>query len=379
MRNNLPVPWSGVMSRSHRPWLGAFVALCSGVIAARPALAQWTVTNLHPPGEWSGSWASGTSASRQVGSVVPDGGVIGAPPVYASLWNGTAGSWVNLHPDDDFWTQSEALGVADHQQVGHVIHVNVAGPPVSYQRACLWNGTAASIVFLSDSPSSALATSGTNQVGWVFTGGTGVHASLWSGTSDSRVELHPAGAAYSSALGVFGTQQVGSADGRAGLWNGTPESWVELHPAGATSSVAVGTTGTRQVGDAVVGGVKHASLWSGTAASWVDLSPTGATESSASGIFGDWQVGHSVFGGGSHASLWNGSDDSWVDLSMSLTGSWGDTYAQSIWSDGTTTCIAGYGFNVTTQRNEALLWSVPAPGSATPLGLAGLIAMRRRR
>ncbi|MCC6678115.1 MAG: PEP-CTERM sorting domain-containing protein [Phycisphaerales bacterium] len=367
--------------RTCGPRFDALAALCVLGFSSPTVLAQWTVTNLHPPGDWSGSLASGTSASRTVGSVEPGGGVIGKVPRYASLWGGTAESWVNLHPDDEFWTHSDALGISGHQQVGHVIHVNIAGPPVSYQRACHWSGTAASLVFLADSPSSALATSGTNQVGWVFVGGPGVRASLWSGTSGSRVDLHPLGASSSSAEGIWGLQQVGSADLHAGLWHGTAESWVDIHPAAAMTSIAVATSGAQQVGDAVVGGQRHASLWSGTAASWVDLNPAGALESSASGLFGGWQVGDAAFSNGSHASLWSGTAESWEDLSLSLTGSWGETFATGIWSGGSTLSVTGYGYNLQTERTEALLWTrpVPAPSAFAVLGLGGLVAARRRR
>ena len=114
---------------------------------------------------------------------------------------------------------------------------------------------------------------------------------------------------------------------RASLWSGTAGSWVDLHPAGASESVALGTSGTQQVGAArvedVVGGVYRASLWSGTAASWVDL--------------------HSLLPGGPSA--------------------WRDSSAESIWSDGTTTYVAGSGHNLATGRGEALLWTLPLPPS----------------
>ena len=62
-----------------------------------------------------------------------------------------------------------------------------------------------------------------------------------------------------------------------------------------------------------------------------------------------------------HASLWHGTAASWVDLSLDLTGSWRDTFARSIWSDGTTLFIVGEGINVAANRTEALLWTRPVP------------------
>ncbi|QOJ18516.1 MAG: hypothetical protein HRU76_13370 [Phycisphaeraceae bacterium] len=63
--------------------------------------------------------------------------------------------------------------------------------------------------------------------------------------------------------------------------------------------------------------------------------------------------------------MWSGTANSWVDLSTFLTGSWGYTYAESIWSDGTTIHVVGYGFNNATQRTEALLWTCPVETAIT--------------
>jgi hypothetical protein len=221
-------------------------------------------------------------------------------------------------------------------------------------------------------------------------------ASLWTGTAASWVDLSPAGSVYSRAFGVYGGQQVGHADflvdsppnvfpvaqSRAGVWSGTASSWVSLHPADAALSIAWGTSGNQQVGHAAINGNDHAGLWSGTAASWVDLHPAGATRSVAFATSGTQQVGYAIVNGVTRPSLWSGTADSWVDLSSFLTGSWGsDTIAQSIWTDGSTVYIAGYGFNNLTQRREALLWTqvIPAPSAVALLGLGGPVVLQRRR
>lgn len=365
-----------------RVWMSTRAAIATIVVSSVPAVvhAQWTVTNLHPQGEWSASFSLGASSARQVWRIVPDGGFIGGPPSYASVWLGSAGSCVNLHPDGEQWTDSEALGAVEHQQVGQVMFINRFGHPGMVQRAALWRDTAESLVVLSSNPSCALATSGINQVGWVAPGADS-HASLWSGTPESLVDLHPTGTTASIALATAGAQQVGVADGHAGLWQGTAESWVDLHPAGASTSRALGTTGMHQVGEAVIGGELHAGLWNGAASSWVDLNPAGCLGSSASATVGAWQVGAASQGDGTHASLWNGTAESWEDLSLALPGSWIDTYATGIWSDGSTLSITGYGVNIDTQRFEALLWSrpIPAPSTLTWLAATGMIAARRRR
>ena len=97
-----------------------------------PAAAQWTVTNLHPDGATS-SGASGVHNGQQTGTVYFFG-----TGYRASLWSGTAASWVDLHPGSG---DSSAFAIGAGQQVGQA---DVAG----LTHASLWTGTAASWVDL---------------------------------------------------------------------------------------------------------------------------------------------------------------------------------------------------------------------------------------
>src|SRR5215210_4207854 len=86
------------------------LAAILGLLAAKPAAAHlWTVTNLHPAGA-SESYAGGVHAGQQVGSVSFGGGFF-----RASLWTGTAASWVDLNPAG---ATSGAGGVYAGEQVG---------------------------------------------------------------------------------------------------------------------------------------------------------------------------------------------------------------------------------------------------------------------
>lgn len=321
------------------------------VLATTESNAQWTVTYLHPPGATE-SYALGTSGTQQVGWA-KFGGVW-----RAICWKGTAASWVDLNPEDA--TASQAAGTLGTQQVGTV---GVGG----ITRASLWNGTAASWIDLNPATaaySEAYGTTGTQQVGLARVGGI-TRASLWSGTAVSWVDLHPPGARESAAVGTYGTQQVGYVNfgpglaGHASLWNGTAASWEDLNPPGADNSEALGISGSQQVGYAVFDTHFSASLWTGSSALWVDLSPAGSSSSIATATSGLQQVGWANVDGEYRASLWSGTAASWVDLSAFLS-YWVDTFATSIWSDGTTTFIAGYGYNDETSRVEALLWTSSA-------------------
>ncbi len=311
--------------------------------------AQWVVVDLHPGTAYSS--ALGVAGGQQVGRTFPGGAD------HASLWSGTAGSWVDLNPTGA--ANSIANGVGGGQQAGYA----VVG---SSYRASLWSGTASSWVDLSPAGASDSAAYGVDagkQVGNAYFGGIG-HAGMWSGTSASWVDLKPANATDSAAYGVGAGQQVGyvlvDTAYHASLWTGTVGSWVDLNPSGATFSEAYGASGGQQVGIARIGGVYHASLWSGTAGSWIDLSPAGAVDSEAYGVNGGQQVGYATVGGRDRASLWNGTSASWVDLHVSLPTNFTSSFARGISHNVGVTYVVGYGYNATFSRREALMWILPA-------------------
>ena len=101
-------------------------------LGAASAGASWTVTNLHPAGATSSSaWAA--SGNQQAGRASVDG------VQHASLWSGTAASWVDLNPAGA--TESVAWAASGNQQAGRA---SVGGT----WRASLWSGTAESWVDL---------------------------------------------------------------------------------------------------------------------------------------------------------------------------------------------------------------------------------------
>jgi hypothetical protein len=167
---------------------------------------------------------------------------------------------------------SDALGAFGTQQVGWTHRTGQT------RRASLWHGTAASWVELhpaaATGESRALATTGYLQVGFAIVGANR-RPSLWRGTAASWIDLTPADAHSGTAAGAHGEHQVGwveiSGYGRASLWSGTAGSWVDLHPLGATASQANGVDGDLQVGSVIRDGVWRAGHWRGTSASWQAL------------------------------------------------------------------------------------------------------------
>lgn len=359
---------------THACGVAAGSGLAAFLLVASSASAQWSVSNLHP-GTQGDSYANAVWGTQQGGQISPGGFF-----PRAAIWSGTAASHVDLHPDGA--RDSLIVSTNGTQQVGFAFFDSDMTT-----QASLWSGTAASWTSLHPTgsiESYARSIAGSQQAGYADFG-TERHASLWTGTSGSWVDLHPANASRSDANATSGTQQVGFAEiggvSRASLWSGTAASRVDLQPGDAESSSALAIHGGTQAGWAIIGGVSRAGTWTGSAASWVDMHPASSSWSLASGAFGTQQVGGAIIDGNFHASLWNGTAASWVDLHSLLPGSWQYSFAQGIWSDGTTTRIAGYGFNLDTGRHEALLWtqSVPAPGAGVLFGLGGLLAARRRR
>ncbi len=323
--------------------LAALAALC----VVPEAQAQWTVTRLQPTGA-GGSGCDGVFGTQQCGGASLSGAIHGG------YWNGTSGTWVDLHLAG--LSHSQALATSGTQQAGFV---TIDGG----ERAALWNGTAVSWTDLhpdAATSSKAMAISGSQQAGFVQASGV-YRATVWTGTAASKVDLHPAGAAVSVAFAGNGSQQGGFAQlsgvFHAGIWSGSAASWTDLHPSGSEGSSVQAMAGSQQAGYAKFGGANHAGIWSGSAGSWVDLNPSGSTESQALATTGTQQAGFAKVGTAYHACVWSGTAGSWQDLAPFLPGSWGDSRASGIWTDGTRVYVSGVARNTSSGAYEAVLWT----------------------
>lgn len=348
-----------------------------GSLIACSAWSQWTVVELDPPG-------SNQAQARHVGQHGQVGYSRFGTNWNAGFWNGTAASWVNLHPSGA--TSSFAHAADGNQQVG-----NFSAPGIT-SHAALWTGTAASFVDLHPTGATISFASDVQngvQVGRANVGGF-FQASVWTGTAESWQSLHPSGASASALFAIDGAFQGGNATiggvSHAGLWSGSASSFVSLRPEGLPSSegsVVWAIHGGQQVGDVGPFNGFSAALWQGTAASYVSLAPTGSTQSTAVSVFDGWQAGQATVGGVAQASLWHSTAASWESLHNSLPSgrTWMSSIARSVWHDGTTLYVAGYAEELGTGQH-AFLWSRPVPEPASLLalvaGLAGL-AMRLRR
>ena len=118
------------------------------------------------------------------------------------------------------------------------------------------------------------------------------HASRWTGSAASFVDMNPPGAIISQILGTDGINQSGvfrrtptiPPDAfilRGAIWSGTAESVVDLHPGGGfgdhQSSIPAATEGGLQAGSFTGGESfpQHAVRWNSSRASYDDIHPTG--------------------------------------------------------------------------------------------------------
>lgn len=348
------------------------VGVAAAVVFAYPSMAQeaWVAVRLHPAGA-SQSWATGFDGSVQVGSAA-----FGV--VHAGTWRGNSASWQSLHSTSV--TSSQVLGAGSGQRVGGV---GVA----MEDHAALWSaeGGSALVDLHPDGSafSEALDAGGMQQVGnaGVIEAGGSVrqHASLWEGSADSWVDLHPAGFEVSFATGVDAGTQVGWVQDsiiaspaqriEASIWSGSATSWRSVHPPGSAGSSAWSVYGDFQVGVAEVSGENHAALWNGSAGTWVDLHPNGAAMSWAKSVWGRKQAGWVITGGRQVAACWSGGPTSFVNLHASLPGGYASSQATGVWSDGVHTFVTGFATTSDASNHaEAFLWVGPA-GCACPADL----------
>ncbi|QDV91911.1 hypothetical protein RAS2_30190 [Phycisphaerae bacterium RAS2] len=362
-------------------WFALYGALLSASVAA-PVRAQWTVTNLHPEGA-SESFATGVHAGQQVGYAkfgITD---------RATLWNGSAESWIDLNPFGA--SSSRALGIHNGQQVGQI------GVGSNSTRAAMWSGSAASFVSLHPAGATFSQAHGVydgRQVGEVRYGGSS-RATLWNNSS-TPLSLHPDWLASGSVAYGVDSNQVAArldmyGDPAAGVWNTSGSYWVNLGPPGTYWSGAYGVHAGEQVGWAYgyvwdPNTTIRAFMWRSYTNTGVDLHPAIASSSIAYGVHAGHQVGQVAFGaypGVPHASFWKGTAETWVDLHTFLPVHYQSSEARGVWhdQDAGITYVVGHGFNINTGRNEALMWTLPEPGSGllAMAAMLGLTATRSRR
>ncbi|MFT3683870.1 MAG: hypothetical protein QM783_02900 [Phycisphaerales bacterium] len=182
--------------------------------------------------------ANGVWDGRQGGSVSVGTGV--NRRTHAAIWSGTQASMVDLHPGASVAVHSMIMAMDGTQQVGSFLSAASGGGGATFSTGvpCLWNGTAGSFVDLTPAgytTGEARGCFGGQQVGATFDNGLGT-ACMWYGTAESFVNLQPEEALFSAAQCTDGVHQygvIGILEPITGLfpvrWSGTAESWELLN------------------------------------------------------------------------------------------------------------------------------------------------------
>lgn len=341
--------------------MAKMVVTIGSALIACIAQAQYTVEILHYA-RWPQSGCFGANSGQQVG-------LAGNYFFRAILWRGAGEPHVDLH--NQSWYGSVALATDGTRQVGHR---TIGVPGVQRVYATIWSGTAQSWVNLNppgNEISVAHGIAGDVQVGFVkpLSSQSFTYAVLWRNTAESMVWLHPPGTDHSEAFATDGNQHVGyvydSYEHKAALWEGTGARYIRLHPLGYGSSEAHGVANGQQVGYAALDGSGHAALWYGSTASFVDLNPDSVDQNWGSrayatngsvqvGMAGSWPAGVHV-----HAAAWRGSSESYVNLHQFLPSDYqgylvgAHSEARGIDAQGV---IVGWARHLPTNTNHAVIW-----------------------
>lgn len=189
---------------------------------------QTTVSTLHPSGALQ-SAINGISTTQQAGFFYSAAGQL-----RAALWNGTASSFIDLHPTIVPLIESVANGVANGVQVGGVRY------PSRVWHAVRWQGTAASAIDihpLAFYESVLTCTNGTQHGGYARALATSPNedAYLWTGTSPNGTILTPLGFQSARVNALAAGVQVGwgtrfnSVNEVALAWYGSSRQFIDLH------------------------------------------------------------------------------------------------------------------------------------------------------
>lgn len=344
-----------------------------GWLTPPDARAGWTAISLHPV---DGNITSSEATSVAAGQVGGNAAVNGVSN--AAVWNGASPAACSLLENYGASIPTGVFGVGGGRQVGY------------FNAAALWweAGSRRNFYPVGPTISAAYGISSVWVCGAIETALTASQATLWKLSGDSSeppVSLQPAGnETPSQALAIMGASasspglQCGLIGDRgqrhATLWQGTPESLVDLHPAGAIESVALALAPSLQGGFVITASsaevdTLHAGVWAGTAESFIDYHPDDPifTNSRINGLAEGIAVGSAWVGpdgvADGRAFAWLGSKNDTVNLHSYLPEAYIGSRANAVAWVGGEQWVAGWAYNSVDMRMEAMLWvnAVPEP------------------
>ncbi|MCB9859705.1 MAG: hypothetical protein H6815_04560 [Phycisphaeraceae bacterium] len=286
---------------------------------------------------------------------------------HASVWSGSAGSWVDYHP-----AGAESSAILDSASLLQIGYATLNGSA----SAGFWAATPTGWTKL-PSPNTdesvaqtSIAWGSPYFAGYAAFNGSAHHAVLWDFTPPvTLVDIHPAGALESVVhegngngeyvgTATFPTSPNSSRE-EAVMWPTPFAPHVSLHPQGMSASYAYAVSWDGQQGGAVLqSSTTRASLWSGSAASWVNLHPSSEHESIVYAARRGYQAGSTTdLNMLEHAAVWQGDAASWLDLHSFLPANYNESCATTISFSGRLLFIGGWARNSATGQREAVFWT----------------------
>lgn len=233
---------------------------------------------------------------------------VGVADTLPTIWHSSRASARRLNWGG--YRGGEALAVCGNRVGGNL------EPYGTGRNAVVWDlaaGTRVDLKPRTSSYSGVLAITDETEVG--FASGSSYGACLWHGSAASIVVLTPAGATEGAAYGATEDYQSGYAKfsgiDHAVLWRGSRTDYTDLHPLFANTSKSYGASGDSQVGYAEINHIEHAAYWRKTMESFVDLHevlPPFYTRSIARSVYEDDDtitvIGWADRWGGRDAVVW---------------------------------------------------------------------------
>ncbi len=338
-------------------------------------LVDWTTELLHPLGAQS-SKALDISGNIVSGfTTVPAGAEV---EEHAWKWNTETGMEEDLHPLwDPVSPKSWARASYGDTSVGfwwhpYEIFENGNWYVIYEPKACRWVGGPAGFeeIILGGSYEHTYlgdidASGSVGYAAWDDEVGNTYANAFWIDSAGLFRWLHPdSGASKSVTLAIDNGRQYGYINTpypgpatHASYWTGTANSVVDINPVDASRSWISKAEDGQQIGEADYAGGLEPTLWHGSEEGCVRLTPTGSLGAYVYGVGSGLQLGALNVGGMLHACAWTGTADSAVDLHSWLPAAYTSSTAQDaeLAVDGTLR-IVGQAYNEDLARQEAVMW-----------------------
>lgn len=344
------------------------------VVKTPPTLpTNWQATVMHPSWAINGSYMTGVENGQQVGygnKPVQDWSAIDRPV----LWHGTQSSAIDMTPAGS--VGGGIYSTDGTTQVGwwwwpYQCRIGGQWYTCYSVQAAKWEGTPGThtnLLVTGWEYSRAYDVDANAICGTVSSdddvGNSTYHAVMWNKTTNNYTDYHPSTVSDSSITRIDGEYQYGSVTTHfpftkhAAQWHGSSDSFVDLNPAGAYRSFLNDAADGQQVGAAEFNGQLTTGIWTGSADSFQSFIPDNVSAAGLVACESGLQIGAFTANGFVHPAIWAGDPNQYVDLTPFIP----SQYTVAVLADldvqpDGTIVIVGQCYNPIQQRYEAVMWT----------------------